>query len=317
MPNPVEISTAGIPRRDAYDFWRSIAFTDFAADRVAREDELAFKASASGLTYEDADFFVTESDAVSGTRTTNHIGSDGLDSLSLGLVVDGLRQARQADDDSVVTGSGGLFVYDAARPSVVAWSRHKAIYLVIRRSHVREILGQDVQTPAALMRILDRSPLKHVLREQLSTVGRYKNLLSPVEQSFLLNQTKQLALFALARPDDADQTDLPSSLLVATAMSYIERHCSELSLGVDRIARDLACSRSTLYRAFGSSGLKVAECIRDARLEKAKQLLEQAPPSVAVSEIAEKCGIYDSANFSRQFRRRFGCTPSDLRRNVR
>lgn len=317
LPTRVDISTAGVDRGEAYDYWRNIAFTDFTADRISRGDEYSFRAAASGLTCTGADFFVTESDAVSGRRSAAHIGSDGLDSLSLGLVLGGQRQAREGDGDAVTTSAGGLFLYDADKPGTVVWSRHRAMYLVIRRAHVEEVLGRDIPPTASLMRMLDRSPLKHVLREQLGALGRHKDRLAPKEQMFLLDQTRQLALFALSRSIDGDQPGPPDSILVATAMSHIERHCAALGLGADSIARDLGCSRSTLYRAFAAQGLKIAECIRIARLERAKLLLEQSAPSVSIARIAESCGIFDTVNFSRQFRRHFGCTPSELRRNFR
>ena len=100
---------------------------------------------------------------------------------------------------------------------------------------------------------------------------------------------------------------------MAAASAYIEQHLGEPSLSSSRVARALGCSRSTLYRLFSNHETGVAGYIRDLRLDRARTLIENAPAHIPVADLALQCGIYDTANFSRQFRRRFGIPPSELR----
>ena len=88
-PERIAISTSSVPQWLAYDYWRDLAFSDFEADRAG--DAQSFGARATGLCWDRADFFMTESGALSGRRSKQNISQDGLDSVSIGLVIDGQR----------------------------------------------------------------------------------------------------------------------------------------------------------------------------------------------------------------------------------
>ena len=296
-----------------YDFWRRIAFADFEADPLRKEEARHFRAAASGYTWQKADFFVSESDPVSGGRTRRHIEADGLESISIGLVVEGRRDAVQDGDDRISTGPGSMFIYDGAKPSTVAWNRHKVVYVVTRRDVVCNALGSDPGPVSLLTKRLERSPIGKVLRDHMMSMARNMKLANSYEQAFLLSQAADMAVHAITSHNSADSQSDQNSGLLAAATAYIEQHLSEPSLSSSRVARALGCSRSTLYRLFSSHETGVAGYIRDLRLDRARVLIENAPAHIPVTDLALQCGIYDTANFSRQFRRRFGIPPSELR----
>lgn len=296
-----------------YDFWRRIAFADFEADPLRKDEARHFRAAASGYTWHKADFFVSESDPVSGGRTRRHIEADGLESISIGLVVEGRRDAVQDGDERISTGAGNMFIYDGAKPSTVAWNRHKVVYVVTRREAVCNALGGDPGPVSRLTKRLERSPIGKVLRDHMMSMARNMKLASRAEQAFLLSQAAEMAVHAMARPEAEDAGFEQGSALMAAAVAYIDQHLGEPSLSSSRVARALGCSRSTLYRLFSSHETGVAGYIRDLRLDRARALIENAPATIPVADLALQCGIYDTANFSRQFRRRFGIPPSELR----
>ena len=96
-------------------------------------------------------------------------------------------------------------------------------------------------------------------------------------------------------------------------MRFIELNLADPNLNAARVAKAVNCSRAKLYRAFAAEETAVAECIREIRLDRTRILIEQMPPGQSIGDVAVSCGLYDTANFSRQFRRRFGVAPSDLR----
>jgi transcriptional regulator GlxA family with amidase domain len=102
--------------------------------------------------------------------------------------------------------------------------------------------------------------------------------------------------------------------LLAVALRWIEDNLSDQALGPDALATALRCSRATIYRAFSESELTVAGVIREARLKRAREMLETLPPHVTIADIAMRCGFFDASNFSRSFRNRFGISPTDIRR---
>lgn len=314
-PQRVAVATSDVAKGQ-YEFWRQIAFPDFEADPLDAAGEAAFTAKGNGLIWNHADLFVSESSTLSGKRSRRHIAADGLDSLSIGVVLDGRRNSEQEGDDGISTSAGGLFVYDASRPSTVEWSDHKVVYLVVRRPMLRAALGQDVPTPSSMMKRLAASPLRSVLRDQILSVARHSMSARADDQTFILSQAAQLAIYALSQQPDEDQDgERPDGAVLSAATAYIEAHLAEPNLSIDQVARAVKCSRATLYRIFSAEGIGVAEYIRDCRLDRARALIERAHPDVPISEIAVRCGIYDTANFSRMFRRRFGLSPSSLREN--
>ena len=104
--------------------------------------------------------------------------------------------------------------------------------------------------------------------------------------------------------------------LRAAALALIEAYFSEPGLSPEWLAGRLGCSRATLYRAFKSDPGGIAALISDRRFAEAKRRL-LLQPDLPVADVALGCGILDTVNFSRTFRRRFGMKPSDVRENHR
>lgn len=84
------------------------------------------------------------------------------------------------------------------------------------------------------------------------------------------------------------------------------------TLTLDDIARQAAMSPATLQRAFlAFSGQSLFEYLRSRRLDAARRALEREGASVA--QAAEMAGYTSANNFATAFKRRFGCTPRDVR----
>lgn len=85
-------------------------------------------------------------------------------------------------------------------------------------------------------------------------------------------------------------------------------------LNIGEIARRLRLSPSTLHRAWGGEPCSLSDWIWAQRLDAARRdLCDPALAARSVSEIAFSWGFNDAAHFSRAFRARFGCAPSELR----
>lgn len=314
-PAFVDISTTLVDQSQAYEFWREIAFTDFEADPGPRSARASFRARAKGLTWDGADFFYTNSDAVSGHRDRRQAERDGLDSISVGLVLRGTRKAELPGDTEMIAEPGSFFVYDGRQQSRVAWSEHEAVFLIIRRAELRAALNGRELDAADLQAQLSRSPLQHMLRDQLRLTARHMQKLDAAGQTLLLQQAKQSTLLALADPEDGQPK--ADSALFQAAINYIQHRIADPNLSADQICRALRCSRATLYRAFATSGAGIAETIRDLRLDGLRRDLEMGETDRPVADVAVGYGLYDTANLSRQFRRRFGITPSEIQNRRR
>jgi DNA-binding response OmpR family regulator len=88
---------------------------------------------------------------------------------------------------------------------------------------------------------------------------------------------------------------------------------SDESFHIDSLCREMAMSRTQLYRKFRSLTDKtIAEYFRSLRLHKAKELLSNS--ELSVSEAAYKTGFKNVSHFSRVFTQEFGINPREIRK---
>jgi AraC-like DNA-binding protein len=84
---------------------------------------------------------------------------------------------------------------------------------------------------------------------------------------------------------------------------------------VEELSKSIGISPPHLQRLFKSTlGTPPITYLRDLRLEKARELLKAEDEFYQVSEIGCKVGIFSSSHFTRDFKRKFGVTPSEYRR---
>lgn len=86
---------------------------------------------------------------------------------------------------------------------------------------------------------------------------------------------------------------------------------SEIDLNVDELSKLMHMSRPTLYRKIkGLSDMTPNELIMASRLKKAAELLSQK--NYKINEVAMMVGYSIQSNFSRDFHKQFGVTPTNF-----
>jgi AraC-like DNA-binding protein len=83
-------------------------------------------------------------------------------------------------------------------------------------------------------------------------------------------------------------------------------------LTTEKMRVQLAMSESTLRRKLKSEGTNVQNIKDHARLGLALHLLQTSNHSIGV--VAEQCGYQSQSRFTQRFKKRFGLTPSELRK---
>lgn len=95
------------------------------------------------------------------------------------------------------------------------------------------------------------------------------------------------------------------------ALDYIEQNYAE-RISVDRLAQLLCLSADRLGHLFRDGvGQAPLQYINEIRLRKAMNLLKTKEHTV--TEVAQAVGFFDYNHFGRLFRRRYGCTPNQVR----
>ena len=103
--------------------------------------------------------------------------------------------------------------------------------------------------------------------------------------------------------------------VVEQILSYFEEHYNE-KISLDQIAENMYLSPFYISKIFKSEtgGTPIRHLI-DIRLDKAKELLERGWGG-SIQEVAAKVGYDDAYHFSKLFKKRYGLSPSQVRRGA-
>lgn len=299
----VDVSTKDLQPADAFGWWRDTACYEWTPHQPERDS--AFTAAATGIIARDAEFYRYRISALAGERSQAQLLSDGHANLSIGIVCSGTRGALSNGDQSVQARRGEVFVHDAGRPSQLAWSDGGGVHLMVRRHIAESIFGSSLPPPSQMAAMIAASPLFAHWRRQMVMLDRLPAAASAADLGFALDQLASLTRFLL---NQANPRPRP---LRAAAMALIETNLANPRLSPRWLAGQLGCSRASLYRAFAQDG-GVAQIIADLRYAEAWRRLA-GNRGARVADVAVACGVFDTVNFSRAFRQRFGITPTDAR----
>lgn len=108
----------------------------------------------------------------------------------------------------------------------------------------------------------------------------------------------------------------PSESLLARIQQYAVEHLEDPGLGPQSLARAHFVSTRYVHKLFAASGTGVSGWIRERRLEAAAGDLRASPDAV-IASVAERWGYRSHTSFSRAFREKYGCAPSEFRHGGR
>ena len=97
------------------------------------------------------------------------------------------------------------------------------------------------------------------------------------------------------------------------AISYINEHYTESDLNVARVSENIGVTAIYLaYIVKQNSGVKLSEYIAKLRIDKAKNLLDNAP-EMKVEDVAKMSGFWQNRTFYNTFKKYTGLTPTQYR----
>ncbi|MGV2864355.1 helix-turn-helix domain-containing protein [Achromobacter sp. ESBL13] len=116
---------------------------------------------------------------------------------------------------------------------------------------------------------------------------------------------------------DQDQVGVKQAQL-RRVQQYIMENLHDPNLSPVSTAAVFRMSRRYLYNLFALASTTPAEFILGARLERSRDVLRDASQAARqIGDIAYRFGFSDAARFSHAFRKRFGASPSEYRREGR
>ena len=138
--------------------------------------------------------------------------------------------------------------------------------------------------------------------------ARVQNILTQREQ---LEQSYRQRLMRL-EPQKTDDP-LPGDAFLARLLDVMERQLDNNTLTVDELVEEMGMGRTVFFNKLKSlTGLSPVEFIREMRIKRAAQLLEERQYNI--TEVTYMVGMNDSRYFAKCFKNTYGVTPSEYRR---
>ena len=126
-------------------------------------------------------------------------------------------------------------------------------------------------------------------------------------------------LYLLSAPEKAETDTAPAlerevARALADTRRYMEEHLDE-PLTIPALSRRACLSATTFKEGFRRLyGLPVHAWLRQRRMERAAELLRDS--SLSVLGVAQSVGYSSASQFTAAFRRQYGVTPAQYRKNV-
>lgn len=235
---------------------------------------------------------------------------DAADSYKLLLQLYGQSEIEQRDACFTLK-PGDWSLYDPRVPYAIT-SRESLGHMVVQvpreRLHSLEVPALHTSEPAAP----ELKGMYDVLSSFLSSLWAQLASLPDAVGTTLSEATLALLASTLqARRGHAPESSTLPEVLRLRVHQYIESHLNEPDLSVERIARDLRCSKRYLHRVFENEEATVERYIWRTRLMRCRHALETGA-AASISATAYHWGFNSTAHFCRLFKQQFGVTPSEF-----
>lgn len=300
-----QVSTETVDEQDRFDFWRTCflgAELDRPADHAGRpfKGRLAFGGRVESAIFQD----------MRNSALTSHFGRRESGLVLLGFVREGVVNVRYGDDRrEIFDRSSSLVLFDCDRRLTAYSSDISMCCLSLPREAVMSALGRDRSTSLAPVMRLPETGLAAIWRALMEELSRSGAGLNHAGSVAAVQAASALAFTVLSGKATQAKGSLADDALYEAACRAIRLTADDPKLGAGRLAAQLGCSRSRLYRIFAERGKPIVAHVRDVRLERARELLA-GEGKVPVALVALQCGYGDPSSFGKAFRRRYDISPS-------
>lgn len=138
--------------------------------------------------------------------------------------------------------------------------------------------------------------------------ARIQNL---IKQRQILESSYRQRLMRL-EPQKSD-SELKGDSFLAKLLDIMDKQMDNNALTVDELVDDMGMGRTVFFNKLKSlTGLSPVEFIREMRIKRAAQLLEQK--NYNITEVTYMVGMNDSRYFAKCFKATYGMTPSEYRK---
>ena len=313
-PAYVRFSTDALPERDRAGYWREVLGKQIFRLDV---DVLADVPFFVDVHLMPLSMLAVGHGRASGTRErrTPELLTDGRDEIGIVFNLEGPFFVSQRGQDAAMVPGDGLIFSTSDLATFVRPAPGRMVGIYAPRKNLMALV------PNLEDRIGNTLPADNgagtLLRNYLGILETHEIAANPVLRRSV--EIHILDLIALAVGTTKDSAAFSHHRGGKAAILHAIKQFIASNLGDHRLSSAMIADRhhlSTrqLQRLFEKEGLTVTEFVQDLRIARAFRLLSDPRHNERrVSAIAYECGFSDIPTFNRNFRRRYGGSPSDIR----
>ena len=143
---------------------------------------------------------------------------------------------------------------------------------------------------------------------------QFHHLLSEWEQKHSVNQAKSL-IYDIFEKIANDQKMSAKDSSIANSICYMDTNFQDPKTDIETVCEAAFVTASTLQRGFAKHvGMSPKQYLTQLRMNRALELL--AENELSIKDISLACGFIDEKYFSRAFKKKYGCSPSQMRKHI-
>lgn len=302
-----EFSTAPLASENQFRAWQDAHSS--VLDMSVDDPNAPFDAAHKTWFLEGMAFQTLGSDPVQFASLGNRPNRNALDHWAIAVIVRGELQSQTSRRQVRSSGNTPL-VFSLAEMFTGTFSGGKVHVLYVARDTCREAAHI---VDSACMSLL-ASGIGSLFADYMLSLESQLGRMRLNELPELRSATQRLLLAAIAPTLDRVEEIGPfiNHALLERAKRCIHKHLQDPRLDVPFLLKELGVSRSRLYRLFEPLE-GISHYIQRRRLLAARSILADPDSTERIFEVAERFCFNDGAEFSRAFRREFGCSPSEAR----
>lgn len=310
---PVEVSTDVLPERDRLPFWRE-AFGRKFLNIVIEPLSDAFEVEATLRAMPGLRSMECVASPARHERTPE-IVSHADDSFTLPMNLRGGMTLSQRNRElSLDVGDAACFLN--AEPSTLMHSQVHAWGLVVPRAALAPLVAN---VEDAAMRVIPRgNEALRLLTNYLKAVCKEPALAAPELRHLVATHVHDLVATMLGATRDgaavANERGVKAARLAAVKADIVA-HLDRRDFTLAALAARQQVTPRYIQMLFEVEGVTFSQFLLEQRLARVHRMLtDTRHAGASVSAIAFAAGFGDLSHFNRSFRRRYGASPSEIRR---
>jgi AraC-like DNA-binding protein len=310
--NRIVLTTDGVIPSDRFEWWHD-EFGSVHRVEVDHDMRPAFAASGEHWLLDSTLIGRYRTTARRVVRSPAHIRRDDFDHWVIRVMIRGVLVSRGSRGDFRAF-PGQVAVTSFAQDYIDDYSAGEWVAAMIPRSALSTLGVTSAISAPSLLSGAKAGLLADYLR---SLVQRLHDA-GPPELPAMAEMTRTMIVQGIGDAASVSRAPVDRAVVIRKRVDRLIRdNIASARLDPKSICALAGISRSALYRLFEDQG-GVAAYVQAVRLERARtELIDpRTGSSDTIAEVASRHGFYDASAFSRAFRQRFGCTPSDARGTV-